>query len=574
MKNLQITVLLTAVFLSSLLTNAQTECASFTLSQGDIGLSSETFGVSLADFDGDGWKDVVTIDAYDKIELYFNNGDGTFNTTPTVLGGNYWRFGVEVIDIENDGDWDFITSPFSSSSGNGMEIWENDGTGNFTLKGTMVNNSSGYEFAVGDLNGDGYTDVFFPHGDVSIMLNDGTGNFVSNGQTNIYVSSPEGVTLADFDADGDLDAVLIRGGGSGFVGKYFINDGTGQFIDSGQELSYGCEGVDAGDIDGDGDLDIVIAPWNGSVHFWLNDGLGNFSSGDILSEVSGFFNDIILEDINFDGNVDILTDKNIWLNDPDNPGSFILQDFTMSASNHDFEVADINNDNLFDIYLGRFSSSDGDIVYLSDEPTFIDETVTICYGGSIFLQNAWQTEAGVYLDYVDCTTLTRTTLSIYDEINIEVTLVEGTLTATATGADYQWLDCDDDFNPIDGETSQSFTPTFTGNFAVEITENGTCTSISECYLVIYLGINDSTIDEFTLYPNPTNGVFSLEVSSDLFLSTGQCNLKITDLTGKTIINYQLSNNHSEIDISNQPAGIYFMIIQTDKGSIVKKIIKI
>ncbi len=574
MKNLQIAVLLTAVFLSSLLTNAQTECASFILSQEDIGLSSETFGVSLADFDGDGWKDVVTIDAYDRIELYFNNGDGTFNTTPIVLGGNYWRFGVEVIDIENDGDWDFITSPFSSSSGNGMEIWENDGAGNFTLKGTMVNNSSGYEFAVGDLNGDGYTDVFFPHGDVSIMLNDGTGNFVSNGQTNIYVSSPEGVTLADFDADGDLDAVLVRGGGSGFVGKYFINDGTGQFIDSGQELSYGCEGVDAGDIDGDGDLDIVIAPWNGSVHFWLNDGLGNFSSGDVLSEVSGFFNDIILEDINFDGNVDVLTDRNIWLNDPDNPGSFILQDFTMSASNHDFEVADINNDNLFDIYLGRFSSSDGDIVYLSDEPTFIDETATICYGESIFLQNDWQTEAGVYLDYVDCNTLTRTTLSIYDEINIEVTLVEGTLTATATGVDYQWLDCDDDFNPIDGETSQSFTPTFTGNFAVEITENGTCTSISECYLVIYLGINDSTIDEFTLYPNPTNGVFSLEVSSDLFLSTGQCNLKITDLTGKTIINYQLSNKHSEIDISNQPAGIYFMIIQTDKGSIVKKIIKI
>ncbi|RLD80219.1 MAG: hypothetical protein DRJ10_07720, partial [Bacteroidetes bacterium] len=413
MKNLKITLLLTVLSLSSLLLNAQSNCANFTLSQGDIGIESETFGVSLADFDGDGWKDVVTIDAYDEIEIYFNNGDGTFNTTPVILGGDAWRFGVEVIDIENDGDWDFITSPFSSSSGNGMEVWENNGTGSFTLKDNIVNNSSGYEFAVGDLNGDGYTDIFFPHGDIDIMLNDGTGNFVSNGQTGFYVSSPEAVTLADFDGDNDLDAVLVRGGSSGFVGKYFINDGTGQFMDSGQELSYGCEGVAAGDIDADGDLDIAIAPWMGSVHFWLNDGLGNFMPGDTLFEVNGFFNDIILKDQNFDGYVDIFTDSEIWLNDNTNPGNFVLQDFSMSASNHDFEVVDINNDNLLDIYLGRFSGDNGDQVFLGTEPTYINVDTIICFGDSIFLQGAWQTEPGSYFAYAGCDSLFSTTLSFY-----------------------------------------------------------------------------------------------------------------------------------------------------------------
>ncbi len=650
MRKFRITILIATLSLSAFLLNAQTNCANFTLSQGDIGIESETFGVSLADFDGDGWNDVVTIDAYNEIEVYFNNGDGTFNTTPITLGGDSWRFGVEVIDIENDGDWDFITSPFSSTSGNGMEIWENNGTGSFTLKDNIVNNSSGYEFAVGDLNGDGYTDIFFPHGDIDIMLNDGTGNFVSNGQTGFYVSSPEAVTLADFDADNDLDAVVVRGGGSGFVGKYFINDGTGQFMDSGQDLSYGCEGVDAGDIDADGDLDIAIAPWHGRVHFWLNDGLGNFIPGDSLLEGNEFFNDIILGDQNFDGYIDIYTDNKIWLNDNTNPGNFILQDFSMSASNHDFEVIDINNDNLLDIYLGRFSSDNGDIVYLCDEPNYINVDTIICFGDSIFLQNAWQTEAGSYLAYAGCDTLASTTLSFYNEINTEVTETGGTLTATAAGAEYQWLDCDNNFIPIEGETSQSFTPEVTGNYAVEITENIICTVISECYFVevnyvvaftvtdlnynplenVNIHINNSDIqtnesgiatielldgsynyfatfegyddysetvvvnsanvdvdivltetvrineinsNEITISPNPTAGIFTIKTNRDIFSSAVQYNLKITNITGETIEQITFYNSKFTIDISKQPAGIYFINMQTDNELVIKRIIK-
>jgi len=195
MKNFKINAMVLGLIFGALILNAQTNCVNFTLSQGDIGNESETFCVSLADFDGDGWKDVVCIHAYDVIEIYFNNGDGTFDTTAIYYGNNNWRFGVEVLDIENDGDWDFITSPFNSSLGNGMEIWQNNGTGNFTLKGTILNNTSGYEFAVGDLNGDGYTDIFFPHGVISIMLNDGSGNFYSNGQTNCLQVRPKMLPL-------------------------------------------------------------------------------------------------------------------------------------------------------------------------------------------------------------------------------------------------------------------------------------------------------------------------------------------------------------------------------------------
>ncbi|WP_417353626.1 LamG-like jellyroll fold domain-containing protein [Flavobacterium alkalisoli] len=66
-------------------------------------------------------------------------------------------------------------------------------------------------------------------------------------------------------------------------------------------------------------------------------------------------------------------------------------------------------------------------------------------------------------------------------INDEVTLEETTLTATeaATGTTYQWVDCDNEDAPIDEATSQTFTPTASGNYAVIVT-NGGCSVQSDC----------------------------------------------------------------------------------------------
>ncbi|HPE35082.1 MAG TPA: T9SS type A sorting domain-containing protein [Bacteroidales bacterium] len=546
-----------AMFFSVLIMNAQTNCVNYYLSQGDIGIDSETFGVALADFNGDGWKDVVAIHAYDVIEVYFNNGDGTFNTTATYYGDDSWRFGVEIMDIENDGDWDFITSPQNSSFGNGMEIWQNNGTGIFTLKGTILGNTGGYEFAVGDLNDDGFTDIFFPHGDISIMLNNGNGSFTSNGQTNLYVSSPEDVTLNDFDGDGDLDAVVVRNGGSGFVGKYFINDGTGQFMDSGQELSYGCDGVGSGDIDSDGDMDIAIAPFYGHIHFWVNDGFGNFMPGDSLFDASAFYADVILKDINFDNHADIITDKQIWLNDTYNPGSFIKQDFEMTASTHDHAVDDINNDGLPDIYLGRFSSENGDQVFFYEEPQFIYVDSTLCYGDSIFLENEWQTEPGTFFAYAGCDTLDIINLSFYDEINTEVVILDGTLMALAEDAEYQWLDCEAGFQPIEGQTAQTFTPEVTGNYAVEITAYGMCVDTSACYLVVVNGMAENCPENMNVFPNPAGDELNIELNG---YDNGT--LKMIDFTGKVVMISDFKSSNFALDVSRLPAGIYYLMIHT------------
>ncbi|NOR87248.1 MAG: hypothetical protein GQ527_06535, partial [Bacteroidales bacterium] len=206
MKTFKTLAIIAVLLLSNLLTKAQ-DCVSYTEIQDNIGIESETFGVSLADFNGDGYNDVVTIHAYNDIEIYFNNGtgDGSFNTTAHHYGNaSRARFGVQAIDIDSDGDMDFLTVPFYSESW-GIEVWKNNGGGFFTLvQDNIGNHTRGEELAIGDLNNDGYIDIFYPsQWEIQIFLNDGTGYFIPNGQDEIEASSGVDAALADFDNDGD-----------------------------------------------------------------------------------------------------------------------------------------------------------------------------------------------------------------------------------------------------------------------------------------------------------------------------------------------------------------------------------
>ena len=74
--------------------------------------------------------------------------------------------------------------------------------------------------------------------------------------------------------------------------------------------------------------------------------------------------------------------------------------------------------------------------------------------------------------------------------------------------------------------------------------------------------------EINIYPNPTTGIINLTGSQNL----SGLNLQITDITGKTIYT-TMGHGPLQIDISNQPAGIYFIKIQTEHEIIIKKIIK-
>ncbi len=70
-------------------------------------------------------------------------------------------------------------------------------------------------------------------------------------------------------------------------------------------------------------------------------------------------------------------------------------------------------------------------------------------------------------------------------VSTAVTQVGSTLTASATGASYQWINCNG-YTNILGQTLQSYTATVSGSYAVIINQNG-CSDTSACYSVYIVG---------------------------------------------------------------------------------------
>ncbi|PLX26211.1 hypothetical protein C0581_04925, partial [Candidatus Parcubacteria bacterium] len=180
-------------------------------------------------------------------------------------------------------------------------------------------------------------------------------------------------------------------------------------------------------------------------------------------------------------------------------------------------------------------------------------TETACFTYNSPSGHVWTT-SGTYLDTIPNTTGCDSIISINLTINTVDTIitVSGlTLTANTTGALYQWLDCNNAFAIISGETSQSYTAIANGSYAVELTENS-CIDTSYCYLINGVGISDPNKDGIRIYPNPNNGQFIIE-NLDHYSE-----IYITDILGKQIFGTEVQSNSVEIDLGTEAKGIYFL----------------
>lgn len=149
-------------------------------------------------------------------------------------------------------------------------------------------------------------------------------------------------------------------------------------------------------------------------------------------------------------------------------------------------------------------------------------------------------------------------------VNTTVTSASATITADATGATYQWIDCDNGNAPIVGETNISYTASVTGSYAVEVTENG-CTDMSACTFIDFTGLEDINSNNFKLYPNPNNGQFVID-----FPNTQDYTVTVFDLTGKLLLSKSnVSNSKNTIDGSQLKPGTYQIRISDSNTSIVK-----
>ena len=139
-----------------------------------------------------------------------------------------------------------------------------------------------------------------------------------------------------------------------------------------------------------------------------------------------------------------------------------------------------------------------------------------------------------------------------------VSLNGATLTASATGASYQWIDCNDNNAPISSATSQSFSPAANGNYAVVITVNG-CSDTSACVAVTTVGLDDIETEQFRVYPNPASTVVNIEMENTSAV-------RLFDVSGKLLKELNGASIYT-IDVTDLTPGMY--IIETAEGAKAK-----
>lgn len=212
-------------------------------------------------------------------------------------------------------------------------------------------------------------------------------------------------------------------------------------------------------------------------------------------------------------------------------------------------------------------------VYCSNATATLTETACGSYtapSGQVY------TTSGLYFDTLQnahgvsgsCDSIFTITLTI-ENPDVSVNDNGSFLTANATNATFQWVDCNNGNAPISGETNATFTPTVTGNYGVEVTQNG-CSGMSSCFNVIVAGTTELAFDsKMAIYPNPTNGQFTVDLGGNY----NDVNLVITDINGRMVYN-TVYNQSSTIQLElNQPAGLYIVSVTSGNKHAVAKLIK-
>ncbi len=222
--------------------------------------------------------------------------------------------------------------------------------------------SAGFGVALGDLDHDGDLDAFVanalhessPSNANKVWVNDGNGNFSDSGQSLGKLDS-NAVALGDLDSDGDLDAFV----GNTVTNTIWLNDGAGTFHDSGQQLGTNeSHAVAFADVDSDGDLDVYVANNGQQNALWLNNGVGEFtlSSQDLgnLDSYSAAFGDL-------DGDCDVdlfVTNyspslaNQVWLNDGN--GRFTDTGQRLgNAQSYTAVLGDLDRDGDLDAYVAN-----------------------------------------------------------------------------------------------------------------------------------------------------------------------------------------------------------------------------
>lgn len=162
-------------------------------------------------------------------------------------------------------------------------------------------------------------------------------------------------------------------------------------------------------------------------------------------------------------------------------------------------------------------------------------------------------------------------IALFESVEVDATITSAgdSLTANYADAAYQWVDCNNGNQAIDGAVGRSFTPSVSGTYAVMITD-GNCQVMSECVEVTVdvTGIYDPMQDAFGLnvYPNPARGAFMVDAGQP-------ADLEIINSLGEVVQSLRLTEtNGFKLQVEGLSSGMYVLVGRSGDEVITKKVI--
>jgi len=163
-----------------------------------------------------------------------------------------------------------------------------------------------------------------------------------------------------------------------------------------------------------------------------------------------------------------------------------------------------------------------------------------------------------------CLVAADTTLIAGIHIDLSYSVTANTITSNYPFGNFEWMDCTDN-SILSNETNFSYTANQNGVYAAIISTLG-CFDTTECIAISGLGFEENSSVTFNIFPNPTNGNITLNLSSSL-----NALVEIIDMNGKIINSKHMNTETNYFDLSGFENGIYFVKVKTNTELITKKI---
>lgn len=388
------------------------------------------------------------------VEIYINNGDGTF-ATPIIISLSQVN-GIHIADLDDMNGNDILASSFD---GDKLVWYANNGDGTF---GTEQNISTSV---------------------------DGPGTIVTG---KIDAGDTIDIALVVYGGDGDTDRVI-----------WFANDGlpwTEQDIVP-AAAGMGPGDLDIADFDGDTDLDIVVANTDGkNVELYYNNlfGSGTVSFTKDANSVSTgniYLFDISFGDVNDDMAMDILKV------DLDDPGEIAWYKKEMAGT---FTETIVTSSHIY--------PSTAFVVDLNDDT----------YNDVVAVDGLNQNDDAFWFESTNIGTLGSETLITDNQAHNQI---------------YNFT-----INDFDNDGDLDLATIGYQDHTLKWLEND----------LIVLGIDDNSINQISIYPNPTSDKLHFKGPF-----TQDFNVSVFDVLGKKVKNATLKTNNP-LDVSQLHNGIYFI----------------